>query len=74
MNKPKSPCVQDCPDRDQWCHCRCEKNLAYERDLAKWREEDTQRKQSEQDYISHALKITARIRKSMRGRNFGGGI
>lgn len=27
MNKPKSPCVQDCPDRDQWCHCRCEKTL-----------------------------------------------
>lgn len=50
MNKPKSPCVQDCPNRTATCKISCPKNQAYEKELFKWREERARQIRGEQDY------------------------
>ena len=66
MNKPKSPCVQDCPNRTATCKISCPKNQAYEKELSVWREERERQIHGEQDYAAHLVRLAERRRKHER--------
>lgn len=73
MNRPKSPCVQDCPNRTATCKIRCPKNLAYEKELFIWREERERQIRGEQDYADHLVMLSDRRRKHDRYKRKGVG-
>lgn len=73
MNRPKSPCVQDCPNRTAICKISCPKNLAYEKELSVWREERERQIRGEQDYAAHLVMLSDRRRKHDRYKRKGVG-
>lgn len=73
MNRPKSPCVQDCPRRTATCKISCPKNLAYEKELSVWREERERQIHGEQDYAAHLVMLSDRRRKHDRYKRKGVG-
>ena len=73
MNRPKSPCVQDCPNRTATCKISCPKNLAYEKELSVWRKERERQIRGEQDYAAHLVMLSDRRRKHNRYKRKGVG-
>ena len=63
MNKPKSPCVQDCPDRTETCRITCSRQKAYEKEMETYRAQKARVARGNRDYADHIRRINDRRRR-----------
>lgn len=60
MNRPKSPCVRECPDRCAMCQLTCEKHEAYEAEKLRYYEEKDAERKKAAPYYTHAYEMQQR--------------